>query len=259
MILLDPLARPVIGHRGNRIASPENTIHSMLEAVALGVDALEFDLHVSSDDVLMVMHDPTLSRTTNGQGAVSAHTAATLKALDAGACFTADGGRTYPYRGHGIGVPSFDDVVDAMPSTLPLIIELKTLRATPLIRDAVRRHGIAKRVIVAGFDAAAVRPLRGEGFALGAATADVAALLLPAITGRRVQALPYEALCIPPTHRGIPLPIGAIARSVRSSGTVMHLWTINSAPHALRLWKAGVQGIISDDPATIMSARSRAR
>ena len=60
MILLDPLARPVIGHRGNRAHAPENTLASFQEAVALGVDALEFDLRVSRDGVLMVFHDATL-------------------------------------------------------------------------------------------------------------------------------------------------------------------------------------------------------
>ncbi|MEO7520911.1 MAG: glycerophosphodiester phosphodiesterase, partial [Gemmatimonas sp.] len=60
MILLDPLARPIVGHRGNRAYSPENTLESMREAVSLGVDAIEFDLRVSRDGKLVVMHDPTL-------------------------------------------------------------------------------------------------------------------------------------------------------------------------------------------------------
>src|SRR5512137_1702980 len=68
VILLDPLARPVIGHRGNRAFAPENTLESLLEAVALGADALEFDLRVSSDGQLVVFHDPTLERTTDGLG-----------------------------------------------------------------------------------------------------------------------------------------------------------------------------------------------
>ena len=57
MILIDPLARPVIGHRGNRAHAPENTLASFQEAVALGVDAIEFDLRVSRDGVLMVFHE----------------------------------------------------------------------------------------------------------------------------------------------------------------------------------------------------------
>ena len=255
MILLDPHARPVIGHRGNRVASPENTLESMQEAVALGADAVEFDLHVSRDGALVVMHDPTLERTTSGAGPVALMTAAELQMLDAGAKFSIDGGRTFPFRGRGIRVPLFDDVVEGLPRDLPLIIELKTAVAAPLVREAIRRHGIAGRVIVAGFEAATVHPLRGAGFPLGATTPDVAALLLPAVLRQHVRGLPFRALCIPPTHHGVPLPIAAIARAIRGSDTVMHLWTINNPGDALRFWRAGVQGIISDDPALMLAAR----
>ncbi len=256
MILLDPLARPVIGHRGNRAHSPENTLESMAEAVALGADAIEFDLHVSRDGHLVVMHDPTLDRTTNGAGLVVQRNLAELKTLDAGSNFSRDRGRTFPWRDRGVRVPTFDEVVDAMPRELPFIVELKTAGATEHIRTAVRKHGIARRVIVAGFDAAAVRPLRGAGFALGATQADAAALLWPALSGRAAGPLPYQALCIPPTHRGIPLPIAAMARAIKPTGTVMHLWTINNPGDALRFWRKGVQGIISDDPALMLAARS---
>ena len=85
MILLDPLARPVIGHRGNRVHAPENTIPSLLEAVALGVDALEFDLRVTKDGVLVLMHDATLDRTTDTTGPVISYTRADLRTVDAGA------------------------------------------------------------------------------------------------------------------------------------------------------------------------------
>ena len=84
MILLDPDARPVIGHRGNRAHAPENTLESFREAVTLGVDAVEFDLRVSRDDALVVMHDQTLDRTTDGSGSVAMRTVAELRSLDAG-------------------------------------------------------------------------------------------------------------------------------------------------------------------------------
>ena len=115
MILLDPLARPVIGHRGNRAHAPENTLESFLEAVALGADALEFDLRVSRDGQLVVFHDPTLERTTDGRGPVDQHSVAELKRLDAGAKFTRDGGRSFPWRGRGVTVSTFDEIVEALP------------------------------------------------------------------------------------------------------------------------------------------------
>ena len=258
MILLDPQARLVIGHRGNRAHAPENTLESFREAVALGVDAIEFDLHVSRDGALVVTHDETLDRTTNGSGPVAMHTTAELGRLDAGARFTRDGGRTFPWRGRGATVSTFDEIIESLPGDLPCIIELKTPAATELLGVAIRRHGIAHRVIVAGFDPDATRPLRGAGFALGASTPDVAKLLLPALLGRRVSPRHFQALCIPPRWHGIPLPIAALARALHGSGMVIHVWTINDPAHALRLWRAGVQGIISDDPGSMLAARKNA-
>ncbi len=255
MILLDPNARPVIGHRGNRAHAPENTLPSLLEAVALGADAVEFDVHLSRDGVLVMLHDDTLDRTTDASGPVAAKTLAELRQVDAGARFTKDGGKTYPWRGRGAGISTFDEVIESLPRTLPMIIEVKTPAATPFIRQAVERHGIASRIIVAGFDARAIHPLRGLGFATNGTRGDVAALMLPAMLGRRVGPQPYQALCIPPSFNGIPVPILAITRSLKGTGNVTHVWTINEPADALRLWRGGVQGIISDDPGLMLATR----
>ncbi len=256
MILLDPLARPVIGHRGNRAHAPENTLQSFLEAVALGVDALEFDLRVSRDGHLVVFHDAVLERTTDGQGPLAQRTLAELKTLDAGAKFTPDGGHSFPWRGRGVRVSSFDEIVDALPRQLPCIIELKTPAATEPLRQAVRRHGIHKRIVVAGFDAQSTRPLRDAGFALGACTRDVVALLPAALLHLRAAPRHVQALCIPQRWHGLPVPIAAFARSLRGSGTVIHVWTVNDVAEAAALWAVGVQGIISDDPALLLQARA---
>lgn len=257
MILLDPLARPVIGHRGNRAHAPENTLPSLLEAVALGVDAVEFDLHVSKDGVLVLMHDPTVDRTTDGRGAVAQYTMAELRQFDAGARFSANG-RAFPWRGRGAGIPTFAEVVESLPRDLPLIIEIKTPAVTPLLQEAIARHALASRIIVAGFDPASTRPLRGSGYALGASTPDVAGLLMPSLLRRSVAAPWFQALCIPPVYNGIPVPIGGLVRTTRPHGTVTHVWTVNEPSRAIRLWRKGVNGIISDDPALMLAARAGA-
>jgi glycerophosphoryl diester phosphodiesterase len=115
LILLDPLARPVIGHRGNRAHAPENTLESFLEALALGADALEFDLQLSRDGQLVVFHDATLERTTDGHGAVEQHTLAELQRLDAGADDVESDD-----EGHWIycSVENLSDVSDALEKAL---------------------------------------------------------------------------------------------------------------------------------------------
>src|SRR3990167_4313755 len=95
--LLDPTQRLVIAHRGNSMHAPEDTLESLRQGMALGADGLEFDVRLSADGVPVVIHDPTLDRTTDGSGPVAACTLAELRALDAGYRFTRDGGRTYPY------------------------------------------------------------------------------------------------------------------------------------------------------------------
>ena len=254
MILLDPLARPVIGHRGNRAHSPEETLASLREAVALGVDGVEFDLHVSSDGHLVLMHDPTLDRTTPERGAVKQRTLAELQQIDAGYSFSKDGGRTFPWRGRGATIVSFDEIVETLPRDLPFIIELKTAEASEPLRAAIRRHAIARKVIVASFSEEATLPLRGEGFALGASKAD-GVRALPSVLLRRKLHPTFDAMCIPPFYRGIPVPIGGFVRSLRGTNVVVHVWTINDPRRALRLWEKGVNGIISDDPAAILAAR----
>jgi len=258
MILLDPHARLVIGHRGDRAHAPENTLESLRQAVALGVDAVEFDLRVSRDGALVVIHDETLERTTDGSGPVALRTVSELRSLDAGARFTPDEGHTFPWRGRGVRVSTFDEIIESLPRELPCIIELKTTAATELLRIAVRRHDIARRIIIAGFDPDATRPLRGAGFALGASTPDVARLLLPALLRLRIGPQLFQALCIPPRWHGLAVPIAALARALRESGTVIHVWTVNDPAYALRLWREGVQGIISDDPRLILAARKSA-
>lgn len=258
MILLDPKARPVIGHRGNRAFAPENTLVAFEQALALGADALEFDLQLSRDGVLMVIHDATLERCTDGQGRVREHSAAQLGRLDAGAKFTTDGARSYPWRGRGVRLSSFDEVIESLPRALPCIVELKHADAGEPMRKAIRRHAIEKRLIVAGFDAAATRPLHGSGVALGASTRDVLRALPRALLGMAAPPAAFQALCIPPRHHGIPVPIAALARSLRKArGGVTHVWTVNDEAQALHLWRCGVQGLIGDDPALLLRARAQ--
>ncbi len=258
MILLDPAAHPVIAHRGNRAFAPENTLAAFAEAMALGADAVEFDVQLSRDGVPMVFHDSTLERTTDGHGPVSTHSAAELRRLDAGAKFTRDGGRSFPWRARGVGIATFDEVIESLPRGLPCIVELKSAAGTEPVRRAIARHALAARVIVAGFDPAATRPLRDSDLALGASTPDVVQLLPRALLGLRNRPAHWRALCIPPRWHGLPVPIAALARSLRGSGGVCHVWTINDPEHALRLWRSGVQGVISDDPALILRARREA-
>ena len=84
MILVDPLARPVIAHRGASGFFPENTLLAFRKAIEVGADALEFDVRVTEDGIPVVIHDSTVDRTTDGVGVVSEMTLAAMTEFDAG-------------------------------------------------------------------------------------------------------------------------------------------------------------------------------
>src|ERR671915_463263 len=143
MILLDTAAHPVIGHRGASAEAPENTLPSFLRAIEQGVDAIELDVHVTADDIPVVMHDPTVMRTTSGEGAIATTSLRRLRELDAGARFTPDRGATYPYRDTGVRVPTVEEVLDAIPSEMPMLIEVKAIHAQWALRRVLERFKAA--------------------------------------------------------------------------------------------------------------------
>jgi glycerophosphoryl diester phosphodiesterase len=258
LLLLDPTRRPVIGHRGDRAFAPENTIESLLQAVAKGVDAVEFDLHLSRDGVPVLMHDSTVDRTTSGAGEVREQTVDQLKHHNAGARQTSDGGRTYPWRDRGVRVPTLAEALAALPPTLPLIIEMKTVEvALPALRVLERTQSLA-RVLVGSFLEDALIPFKNAGVPVSAAPPTLTRLYVPSLLGVAKGPRPFQALCIPRYHRVLPLPVRGFATMMRAAGGPTHVWTVNDPAVARRLWARGVNGIISDDPGAILRARGAA-
>lgn len=245
----------MIGHRGAAAHAPENTLLSFGRALEHGAEALELDVHLSADGVPVVHHDATLDRTTSGRGLVAAHTVAELRRLDAGARFSRDGGRSHPFRGRGVTIPTLDEVLAAFPA-VPLVVEIKTAAASPAVRAVLERHGGAARCVVASFDERALDVFRGTPFAIGATQRDVARLLLAASLGAsRLPAAPsYHVASVPHRWRGLPLPAGRFARLLREWGRTVHVWTVDDPRNAAALWRAGVQGVISNDPRGVRGA-----
>src|SRR5215212_10815244 len=94
-----------LAHRGASTLAPENTLEAFRIAVEEGAGGLELDVHLTRDGHVVVIHDPTVDRTTRGAGVVSEMTIDELRRLDAGYGFSLDGGRTRPYHGRGVWVP----------------------------------------------------------------------------------------------------------------------------------------------------------
>ena len=248
--LLDLDARPVVGHRGNAAHAPENTIESFRQAVALGVDALELDVHLSGDGHVVVIHDPTIDRTTDGSGRVDRLTLTEIQRADAGARFTRDRGATWPYRGQGITIPTLDDVLRVF-ANMPLLIEIKADVASRPVKELIERHGAKERCIVASFREVAMDAFQHSGIAQGASRRDTARLLYRALLRAVPSRVGFDVLCMPPYHRGLPLPVGGYVTILAPLGVPVHCWTIDDPREAQRLRGVGVRGIISNDPGLI--------
>ena len=251
--LLDIHARPLVGHRGNAAHAPENTLESFRQAAKIGVDALELDVHLSADGHVVVIHDPTLDRTTNGSGRVDRLPLSEIRRFDAGAKFTKDRGVSRPYLGKGITVPTLDEVMEEFP-VMPLLNEIKTKAASRATRDVIDRHAAKTRSIVASFDEHAMAPFAGSGIAQGGSRRDTAGLLWRATLRVPVRRVGFTVLCMPPNHRGLPLPVGGYVSILEPLGIPVHCWTIDDSREAERLRRLGVRGIISNDPAAIARA-----
>lgn len=141
----------VAGHRGWKSAYPENTLLSFQRAIELGVDMLEFDLRFSKDNVVMVIHDQTVDRTTNGTGKVSDLTCAELKQLDAGGWF----GKVY----EGLKIPTFEELCELLASypDVLLNVEIKPSPDAKEVADAsiaiLEKYDFIPRCIFTCFDA----------------------------------------------------------------------------------------------------------
>lgn len=269
----DELARPlpahafwsgvaprVIAHRGGSGLWPENTLYAFRHSLALGADVVEMDLRRSADGELVVLHDESVERTTDGVGAVSALTLAQLKRLDAGYRWTRNG-KTFPYRSRGITVPTLDEVLLALPGRrFNLEIKPGYPGMAWKLCDLIRRYGVQLEVAVASLD-------QGEMDAFRAACPNVAtaatanevmrfirlrALLLGALFEPRAQVFQ-----VPERVGDYAVVTAAFARAARGRNIKVEVWTVDETEAMRRLLAFQVDGIMTNYPDRLLALLGR--
>jgi len=238
-----------IAHRGGAKLRPENTVAAFDHAMTLGVDALECDVHLSRDGEVVVIHDPTLDRTTDRQGPVNALTARELSALDAGFHFQPE--RGYPFRGRVGGLPTLRDLLERYPE-IPFIIEVKG-EQPEVGRQAigvVRGLGATERVIVGGFSHAVLSAVRALATDLvtSASGAEARAALTRSYFALAPSAAGFRLFQMPFRLRGRQMLRRSFVRCARRAGVPVQAWIVDDPDEMRQLIEWGVTGIISDRP-----------
>jgi glycerophosphoryl diester phosphodiesterase len=231
--------------------APENTVPAIRHGVDVGAQAIEIDLHASKDDALVVIHDPTLERTTDGTGAVEARSLAELQTLDAGYRFTVDEGDTFPFRGQGVRIPTLDEAIQAI-GDLPAILEVKSAAAGRLLADWLPGRPQFDRIIVGGFNADEVGPAGAAARWRCAYQTDLLGFVLWGKLGVR-RRLPADltAAMVPVRKGAMRIVTRGFVRRMHAQGKGVFVWTVNRPEEMRHLLDLGVDGLISDYPAVL--------
>jgi glycerophosphoryl diester phosphodiesterase len=273
------LSRRVISfaHQGGSFEAPSSTLAAIALALEVGASAIELDVHATKDRHLVVCHDATIDRTTNGEGTIAEMTLHELSQLD-NAYWWIDGdvvtpGRPseeYLLRGRApkdrrYAIATLEEVATTFPGVL---LNLDIKGASPLVEpyeellaQELRRLDLSDRVIVASFHDDAIQAFRrfAPGVATSAATNETAAFYFSHLQDPVVP--PVVAFQVPPRYGDIDVVTESFLEAAHMAGIAVHVWTVNEEVEMARLIDLGVDGLVSDRPsvlAALLDARGGA-
>ena len=235
------LPRPTIfAHRGASAHAPENTLAAFELAIQQGADAIELDAKLTTDGQVVVIHDPTVNRTTGVEGTVREMSLAELKQLDAGSHFD------YSFRGERI--PTLDEVFETVGHRIFINIEI-TNYTSPLdalpehIAQVVKRHKVENRIMFSSFNPVALIRVKRL-----LPKTPIGLLALPGKSGAWSRSwvgrlLGYQAL-----HPEASDITQALVKKVHQWNCRIHVYTVNSEQLMRQLFMLGIDGLFSDDP-----------
>ena len=221
----------IIAHRGARASEPENTVIAMNKAFECGADAVEVDLRFTCDHKLVVIHDDTLERTTNGTGKVSDMTIEQLRALDAG---------------KGERIPELSEALSvAKRYSRPLVIELKEEGMEWQVLEEVTEAGLGDKVTISSFIHTSLRNLKEKApeIKTGVIIASV-----PVNPVRLVQDAKADVIFAKYSR----ITREFIDACVGYEGIEVYLWTVNTIDDLNNAISYGVDGVVTDNPCELI-------
>jgi glycerophosphoryl diester phosphodiesterase len=269
------LSRRVLtyAHQCGAWEAPSSTLFALKRALALGVSGIELDVHATADRKLVVCHDSTVERTTDGHGAIHSMTLAQLRPLDNAYWFAPGGDETtsrdptdYPYRGRApaeraFGVAMLAEVLEILDDHPGVALNLDIKQTAPavepyeqLLAEELAAHGCTDRVIVASFlDTATDAFARlAPDIATSAGTFAVASFWRAVHQGETPPDLPHVAMQVPAVRGDLVVVDDVFVRAAHEAGMAVHVWTVNDEHEMARLLELGVDGIISDLPTPLV-------
>ncbi|MEO0460632.1 MAG: glycerophosphodiester phosphodiesterase [Myxococcota bacterium] len=245
-----------IAHRGGSKEWPEHTIEGYRKAVTLGVDVLELDVHRSIDGALVVIHDRTVDRTTNGSGEVASMTHEELKRLDAGFRWTDPHGEAL-FRGEGLRIPTLSAVFETFPG-VRFNVEMKSPGFADQLCSTIQKAKLETRVLVAEISGEALEAFRRvcPRVATSASVFEVIRFWALAHVGLTAQA-PADALQVPIAAGPLPVFTGPLLRAAQTRRIPVHAFTVNDRVVMRTLIEQGVAGIMTDDPRVLLEVLGR--
>lgn len=227
-------AMMVIAHRGASSYAPENTLAAFDLALQMGARHIELDVDFSSDGHIVVIHDDTVDRTTNGSGPVASHTLTALRGFDAGSWF----GTKFA----GERIPTFDEVLERYKGRAHLHTEIKgrSPNLAPRTADLIRKHGMEKQVTITSFQSLRLEEMRAYAPELPAGwlVAEVSDLIIAQASAMRLTQLCPRADSVTPE----------LVRRLHAEGFVVRVWGVATEALMRKVAQAGVDGMTVNFP-----------
>ncbi len=246
----------IVAHRGAPRRAPENTMEAFRLAVEAGADAIELDVHLTADGQLAVIHDESLDRTTDRTGPIASQTMDEIRQADAGATFARDDDSGFPFAGQGLAVPTLPEVLDWLPESMGLVIEIKARAAADAVVEAVAGHHVltSGRLAVISFDESSIERIRElnrdikTGYLL-VPTQPIHPAMVWATEHGHVGVFPWEG------DLGMdPLPLIAEASAF---GREIGCYVVNDPEQMRHLDACGLWGFVTDVPDVARDALGR--
>ncbi|MGC8463098.1 MAG: glycerophosphodiester phosphodiesterase [Acidimicrobiales bacterium] len=262
-------------HQGGAWEGPSSTLYAIRHAVAVGATGIELDVHATADGHLVVSHDPTVDRTTNGTGDIATLTLEELQRLDNAYWWVAGADVTpglpedaYPFRGRApedraFGVVTLEEVLDELRG---VVLNLDIKRTAPVVEpyeralaDLLHRFGRRDDVIVASFLDAATDAFSAYApdIPTSAGTVAVAEFVRAVRAGEELPTLRHVALQVPASYGDVVIVDEQLVDAAHRSGLAVHVWTIEEAEDMEHLCNLGADGIITDRPSVLVDVLTR--